>query len=193
MTATATTAHTADHTAGSPFPPPTNRPWWRRPSGIGAAVVVVGSFALWAYAFSGVARRTAPDTLADKAFVAAAKPLCAAAQADIAELPSAISAKTAPERAETLEIATSRVEQLGGELRRSLTPESADFDILTRWFADWDRYVANRRAYATTLRTDSKARFQLDARSTGEGITKAMDNLATVNRMDECATPGDVG
>ena len=173
------------------LPPP--RPWYRRPGGLGVAAVVAGSFVLWAYAFSGVAAKTAPDTLTDKTFPVIAEAACALAIQDIDALPNALSAKTAVERAGTLDQATDRVEALVNELRRNIPANESDADILTRWLVDWDRYVANRRDYADALRVDKKARFVIDARASGEGITKAMDNLATVNRMPSCKTPGDVG
>ena len=169
------------------------RPWYRRPGGLGAAAVVAGSFALWAYAFSGVAAKTAPDTLKDKAFPALAEAACALAQQDIAALPNARTAKTATERAVTLDQATDRADALVRELRLSIPADEADADILIRWLADWDRYLTSRREFADALRVDSRARFVIDTRSSGEGITKAMDNLATVNRMPSCKTPGDVG
>lgn len=173
---------------------PDHRPaWYRRPGGLGVAAVVAGSFALWGYAFSGVAAKTAPDTLQDNSFVATAEASCALARQDINRLPNAANAKTAAERAVTLDQATDRVVDLVAELRAQVPQSGTDGDLLGRWLDDWDIYIQNRRDFATALRVTDKARFQVDARSSGEGITKAMDNLATINRMPSCATPGDVG
>lgn len=168
------------------------RPWWRRPGGIGIALFVGSSFVLWGYAFSGLARRTPPDTLRDAAYATTAEPICKAALDDVLALPRAMTAKTATERAVTLDQATDRLDTLVTDLQTIPSTSTFDTDILTQWLGDWDRYRSDRRAYAEALRQDSKAKFTLTARR-GEDYTKTMDAMAKVNRMPSCATPGDVG
>lgn len=167
------------------------RPWYRRPLPIGIAVVMIVTFLPWAYALSGLADRTPPDTLRDPAFRRAAEPLCRTARADIDALPPARTAKSAAERSVTLDAATDVVERLVGDLRA--IPVTSDFDrtIVGQWLADWDRYVEDRRAYARTLRSDPGARFVLTAEG-GLDYTKAMDAMADVNHMTSCQVPGDV-
>jgi hypothetical protein len=164
---------------------------WKRPVAIGIAVVVVVTFLPWAYALSGLARKTPPDTLRDETYSTAAAPLCRAAVDDIDTLPPARTARTAAERSVTLDQATDRVERLVADLRT--VPTSSDFDraIVDQWLADWDRYVADRRAYAAQLRVDDGARFVLSTRD-GADYTKVMDAMAAVNDMAVCKTPGDV-
>ncbi len=168
------------------------RPWWKRPGGIATAVFVAGSFSLWGYAFSGLAKRTPPDTLRDANFAATAEPICKAALDDVLALPRAMTAKTATERAVTLDQATDRLDRLVVDLSVIPTTSAFDADIVAQWFDDWDRYRSDRRAYAEVLRVDSTAKFTLTARR-GEDYTKTMDSMAKVNRMPSCATPGDVG
>jgi hypothetical protein len=155
------------------------------------AVVFLVTFLPWAYALSGLAKKTPPDTLKDDAYRAAASPLCTAARADIDALPPAREARSAAERAVTLDQATDRVQRLVDDLRTVPTTSAFDADIVGQWLADWDRYVADRRAYAQTLRTDPDARFVLTARE-GVDYTELMDAMAEVNHMPDCKTPGDV-
>lgn len=170
---------------------PLQRPWWRRPVPLGIAVVVIVTFLPWGYALVGLARKTPPDTLADKAFGQAGEPLCKAARADIDALTPARDAKTALERAGTLDQATDRVQQLVVDLRRLPVTSEVDRSIVEPWLADWDRYVADRRAYSQTLRVNSRARFVLTLRD-GIDYTRLMDAMAEVNHMSSCKVPGDV-
>jgi len=168
------------------------RPWWKRPSGIAVAVIVLGSFGLWAYALSGLAARTPPDTLSDTAYAAAAEPRCAAARAAIDELPLAMTARSAIERSETLDDATDLVDALIRELRSIPVDGEADRALVDAWLEDWERYSADRRRYAVALRSDASARFTLTARN-GSNYTRTMDAMADLNGMPSCQTPGDVG
>lgn len=172
-------------------PDPARRPWYRRPTGWLLALIVAGSFVLWFYAFSGLARRDPPDTLDEAAYAAAAQPICAASRARIDALPIAQATRSPEERAAVLSDATDELVVMVDRLR-DLTPGTdRDRAIVTAWLEDWDRYVADRRAYAAVLATGTDAQFVLTARN-GEIYTKSMDNLATVNDMLECKTPGDV-
>ncbi len=168
------------------------RRWWKRPSGIAVAVIVVGSFGLWGYALSGLAERTPPDTLTAPSFATAAEPRCAAARAAIDELPLAMTARSAVERAGTLDEATDIVAALVTELRTIPVDGAVDQALVEAWLGVWDRYVADRRRYADALRSDASARFTLTARN-GKNYTRTMDAMADVNNMPSCRTPGDVG
>jgi hypothetical protein len=167
------------------------RPWYRRPTGLAAAAVVLASFALWIYAFSGLARKDPPDTLRDLAYVAEAEARCEPARRAIDALPPAPAARDPQDRAATLSEAN---DHLAGMLRRLRTVQpdnDADRLIVSGWLADWDRYLADRRSYAATLASGRDAPFTLTGRD-GTDYTKSMDHLAEVNPMPSCATPGDV-
>jgi hypothetical protein len=157
---------------------------------VGAAVVA--SFGLWVVALARIGVGDPPDTLANGAFPAAAEPRCAAALADIELLPAAMTARSATERAATLDQATDRLDALVGELHALAPTDGEDAVTVRAWLDDWGTYLADRRDYATRLRSDERAEFQLSTRN-GQGITRPMDNLAEVNDMPSCTTPGDVG
>ena len=63
--------------------------------------------------------------------------------------------------------------------------------LVVAWLNDWDTYLSSRDDYARRVRTDPRARFLVDQRDR-QAITVPMDNLAKVNRMASCVTPGDV-
>ena len=69
--------------------------------------------------------------------------------------------------------------------------DGPDRALVLSWLRDWDTYLANRDGYAQRMRTDPRARFLVDQRDR-QAITVPMDNLANVNRMASCVTPGDV-
>ncbi len=173
-----------------PVPRPPRR-WYRRPGGIGAAVVVAGSFALWAYAFSGAAKKDPPDTLHDAAFGQTAEAMCAPVKADIDALPPAPAAHDPQERAATLYQANELLAAQLAELRTPPRGDAFDTGIIDQWLADWDQYLIDRTQYADILATGTDAKFVITARD-GEDYTKSMDNFAKVNDMPSCATPGDV-
>ena len=76
---------------------------------------------------------------------------------------------------------------------RPLAPTSPtrDAEMAEEWLTDWETYVADRAAYAERLREDPNARFYVSEKDRMQ-ITKAIDNLAEVNDMPSCTTPGDV-
>ena len=174
---------------GEPSSP--HRPWYRRPGGIAAAVVVAGSFALWAYALSGVARRDPPDTLADKAYASRAEQVCAPYRRIVDALPPAPASKTPQDRAAVLGEATDTLTEMVAGLRTIAPDNPADQAIVDAWLQDWDHYLADRYAYRDKLATGTDAKFLLTS-SFGVIYTRSMDNLATVNAMPSCITPGDV-
>lgn len=184
-------------TAGPPTPEaaieplPVTRPWWRRPGGLLLAGVVVASFLFWIYALSGLAKREPPDSLQDPTFAQGAEPRCAAVAAQVAALPPASSARTPAERANTVEVGTGLLRGLVADLRTIVPAAGPDRDLVVAWLDDWDSYLGSRDDYARDVRADPRARFLVDDRD-GQAITEPMDNLATVNRMPSCVTPGDV-
>ncbi|MDY7106414.1 MAG: hypothetical protein S0880_34960 [Actinomycetota bacterium] len=179
----------SDQPSRSPRPSPGRR---ITPLRVLAGVVVVGSFLLWAYAFSGLARRDAPDTLDDASFAADAEPICAAAVADIDQLPPAMNFGDDPEgRADVLDRATDRLAAMVADLETVATGTDRDRRIVDAWLSDWRTYLSDRRRFAEVIRVDEDEPFQLTARE-GRAITAPMNRMATVNDMPSCTTPGDV-
>lgn len=176
--------------------PPTDRTgptrrWYRRPSGIATAVIVAGSFGLWTYAFSGLAAKDPPDMLADLAYRQRAEAVCAPARAFVDGLPPAPAATDPIDRSNTLAQANERLGAMVAELRSTSPSGDRDRAIVEQWLGDWDRFLRDRIDYQQVLATGRDAQFTLTLKD-GENYTKSMDNLATVNDMGSCATPGDV-
>ncbi|MFN0029280.1 MAG: hypothetical protein ACKV2O_19155 [Acidimicrobiales bacterium] len=155
------------------------------------AVVVVGSFGFWGYALSGTAAKDPPDTLTDENYRRSAQALCQPLRDAIDALPPAPSATSPQDRAEVLGVANDRVVEMVAGLR-TLQPDPArDQRIVTEWLADWERYLTDRGDYLAVLREGRDEPFRLTLKD-GNNYTKAMDNLAEINDMPACATPGDV-
>ena len=170
---------------------PGHRPWYRPPGGILAAVAVLASFILWIYALSGVARKDPPDTLADKVYAAEAERRCAPYRQTVDGLPPAPAATSPEDRATVLGQANATLAAMVVDLRTLGPDNDADRVIVDAWLRDWDRYLQDRRSYQQVLATGTDAKFVLTS-DDGFIYTKSMDNLATVNDMPSCSTPGDV-
>jgi hypothetical protein len=160
--------------------------------------IVVALVAMWAYvvylAF-GPGRQPPVDRLDDPAFARAAEDRCAAAVADIEELPPAQESPTPQARAEVLEqangIFTAMLDDLRGLDR--LAPRGDQRERVQEWLADWDTYLGDRLRFAEALRDDPQARFLISEKGdTGRHITGWIDEFAKANKMPSCMTPTDV-
>src|SRR5688572_5440436 len=149
--------------------------------------------AMWGYvvylAF-GPGRQSSPDELADPTFGRQAQARCEAAHEDLADLPVAIEAGTAAERADIVDEANARFATMLDEIE-PLAPEGEDGEIVAAWIADWRTYLEDRAAYADALRTDPDAQLFVTARDR-EQVTEYIDAFAADNHMAACATPVDV-
>lgn len=161
-------------------------------------VVVAASFGVWAYGFSGLAGRTAPDTLGDPSFVALAEPACAAANDVVEGLPDALDAEDNVDRAQQVRANTAVYGQLVDDLEDLLSDDrvtlnSRDTEITQEWLVDWRRFLADRLDYADRLELDEAAVFYVAASSGGERLERRITRFADTNDMLSCATPSDVG
>lgn len=167
---------------------------------------VVASFGFWVWAFTPWARSENPARLDDRGFVAQAEARCAAAQVEIAQLPTPRQVATPAERADVVALATSSVEALTVDLRiaADALSETSDSDgpsdaaLVSDWLQDWDRYIADRRQHVARLRAadestpDKDFRFLLSDIVPGGVYTERMDGFARLNDMDSCQVPGDL-
>ncbi len=190
----------------SPDPDPGRRGWWARIVRAVVAVFVVGSFLFWVWAFSPWARTENPNRIDDRAFAAWAEQRCATTQDMINALPSPREAASLHERADQVDRATSETERLVRDLQaeaQTLSDQTdgdgpADVELLASWFADWERYLQDRRDHSAKLRTadpdtdDRELRFLLSDVMPGGIYTERMDGFARLNNMDSCEVPGDV-
>ena len=161
-----------------------------------AVTVVLGSFLVWIYAYSGAARRDAPDLISDGAFARTAEAICAEAQADIDAMPGALDAVDGPDRARQIRATNVRYEAMLDELDEltpSLSASARDTEIATGWLADWRVIVSDRYDYADRIEVDDQAQFYLSNLGVSERLDRRLTRLATTNLMPSCGAPTDVG
>lgn len=175
---------------------PTRR--WYQPTARGllravAAVIVIGSFAIWGYAFSGKAGRRTPDTLDDPAFAVQAEAQCAAALNDLAALPQAFDARSGPERSAQIQQSTARLQALVAQLRAQVTGSPRDRAILGDWLDNWDIVIGDRYRYAQDVAQDPAARYLQTDIKVNEFLNTRVTRLAKTNHMPSCGVPDDVG
>jgi hypothetical protein len=134
------------------------------------------------------------DELADKRFPTEAEQVCAAAKAELEQLPRAELATSPDQRADVVEQSNVILANMLADLR-PLTPTTPerDAEAVPEWLDDWATYLGNRERYVENLRVDDEARFLESTKgSDTKGITRAINGFAQVNRMDSCTTPADL-
>lgn len=163
-----------------------------------AGLVVVASFAVWIYAFSGLARRDPPDLLDSPEFAQQAEPICAAALADIEQMPGALDADDGQERADQIVATTTRFETMLDQLDElasnpAVSTSERDREITSGWLADWRVLVDDRYDYADRIAEDPAAQFLLTNTGIAERLDRRITRVADTNHMPSCGAPGDVG
>ncbi|MEZ5408704.1 MAG: hypothetical protein R2761_11815 [Acidimicrobiales bacterium] len=180
-------------------PPPgsdRSRPWYASPTGLLKAAgigLVLSSFGIWGYAYSGRADRPTPDLLADQTFPAAAEEICAAAVADTSAMPQAPDARDNGERAEQVRASTARFEQMIDELAAVVGGTPRDVAIEKAWLDDWRVVVKDRYRYADAVAENPAAPYYMTDTGVNERLDRRVTRLATTNRMPACSYPEDVG
>jgi len=155
-------------------------------------VIVVLSFVvMWIYIFANTGRYKPVAYLEDRRFPEAAQPICATTEEALATLPRAQDARTATERSVVIDQATDLLVQMQTDLRAVVPVGGEREKFIRQWIDDWSIYLQDRRDYAAGLRKDSQAEFLVTPKY-GAQLSKSMDNFADTNRMESCATPGDV-
>jgi hypothetical protein len=156
-------------------------------------VAVVLMVAMWAYVLYlafGPGRQPPPDRLDDPTFATSAQAICDAAHDDVDELPSAIEAESAVERAGIVAQANARFETMVDDLE-AIAPGGEDGEIVRAWVADWRIYLQDRVDFVDALRVDPDAQLLVTAKDR-EQVTEFIDAFSADNRMIACATPIDV-
>lgn len=191
----ATTGPATDSATDAATAPDAEHPpsrWRITPGRVLAGVVIVGSLALWIYAFVLASPRMV-DRLDDRTFPTAAEPVCRAAVEEVRSLPKSQESTTPADRAAVLSTATTRLRQMTAELR-TLVPASADAAGINLWIDHWNVYLDDRTQYAEQLAglpPGGDAQFTVSAIDSVQ-ITRSIDHFAEVNSMTDCETPGDV-
>lgn len=179
-------------------PEPARGGWTKgRLAAVGAFCAMAG---LWIYGFSPLAPSGHPDRLDDRAFVAAARPVCVAALTEVAALPQAgdLIGLELPDvtkrvmRAEQIETSTAVLQAMVDELA-ALAPTGATHDarVVAGWLADWEVYLGDRLAYAADFRNGIDGPFRVTKKD-DKPITTPMDGFADANQLQDCRTPLDV-
>jgi hypothetical protein len=159
---------------------------------VAAVVVVAALVAMWAYAFSGAARRDSPLRVADRQWAEEAEAACRPMVDAIDALPLATEAASPEERAAVLRVANAEVAAAVDRLA-ALDPPAAGEDrvMVERWLADWRTYLSDREAYTDLLAEGGDERFTL-TEVNGAAVTVQMDEFADYNDIPDCETPDDV-
>lgn len=156
------------------------------------ALLVLGSFGVWVYAYSGYADREAPDTLDDPSFGAQAEPICAAARAEVGELPNALEAADQFERANQIRAASQVYRDMVDALESEVPTGERDRGIIELWLERWRIILDDRDNYAGRLEEDPEAVFYLSA-DAGRRAERSLSYIADTNDMPSCGAPDDVG
>ena len=171
-------------------PPASTRRW--TPGRVAVVLVVTALVAMWAYAFSGAARRESPLRVADRRWAADAEAACRPMVDAIAELPPARTATSPEGRAVVLREANAEVAAAVDRLAAVDAPADAgDRTMVERWLADWHTYLGDRERYAGQLAAGEDVPFRLTAVK-GQAVTEQMDEFAAYNELEACRTPDDV-
>ncbi len=157
----------------------------------GVATVIIGTLALWLYAF--LWPQPLFGRLEDTTFPTAAEPVCAEARAAIDALPRAEQARDNVDRADTLDTANAKLDTMLTRLEALPRGNDKAARSVGEWLDDWRQYLTDRKAYAAQLRSDRTTRFTVTQSQRDKAqITQSVDRFANVNRMGSCATPVDV-
>ena len=156
------------------------------------ALVVLASFGVWVYAYSGLADRRAPDTFDDNTFVARAEAICAATQIELEALPNALEAADEHERADQIRVSTQVYRDMVDRLALEITGSERDVGIIELWLERWRIILNDRDAYADRLDVDPNAFFYLSS-DAGRRAERSLTYVADTNGMYSCGAPEDVG
>lgn len=155
-------------------------------------IPVAASFAVWAYAYSGLADRPTPDELDDSAFAVTAEPVCAESMDALEQLPNAEVANDNVERAGQIRARNTVLLDMVDQLRSEVTGTDRDIEMLTEWLDDWTTYIDDRADYADRFELDGNEVFYVSAVG-GERLERRITRFANTNRTYSCVTPTDVG
>jgi hypothetical protein len=163
--------------------------FWTWPRALGVGVFVIFA-AYWVYLFAFTGDYRPAGYLNDRTFPAAAEPICRGAMQRLDALPPARTARTATQRAGTVDQADAILRDMIRRLH-GVVPDTADRKFIDQWLDDYGTFVGDRDEYAQALRRDPGAEY-LVTKKYGQQISVALDNYAQVNHMDSCTTPNDV-
>jgi len=167
------------------------------PTRIVLVAVVIALVSMWIYVLYlafGPGRQPPIDRLDDPTFAKAAEERCAAAVADVGELPLANQSPDATARAGVIDEANATFAAMLDDLdgMTGLAPAGDQRRRAEEWLADWRTFLGDRQDYADALRRDPDARL-LVSEKPGQAaqVTEWIDEFAKANHMPSCASPLD--
>lgn len=168
-----------------------------------AIALLLASFGIWVYAYSGAARRPAPDLLDDPTFSTAAEARCARALVELETLPNALDAVDGPDRARQVRatnvIYRTMLDDLDSLANSPADRDSAadrtdrDREITEGWLSDWRVLVDDRDRYAEAIAADPNAQLYVSDVGVAERLNKRVTRMANTNSMPSCIAPEDIG
>lgn len=167
----------------------------RRRTGVVASLLAgVALVGVWVYVLFVYDPGLMIDELADRSFPVAAEQVCAETRAQLEALPPASLAESAADRADTVELSNALLLEMVADLRPLAPTGPPEVRAgVEEWLDDWVAYIDDRQQYVENLRADEDARFLESTKGAQHrGITRAINGFAEVNRMESCATPGDL-
>ena len=131
------------------------------------------------------------DYIADRSFFDTARPICEAAQRDVADLPNATETPEAAERMAAIQASTDRLTLMVEDLRTEV-PNTAVNQPVTVWLKHWDIHLSDRRDFIDRVQKFGTEERFLETTLLKTQISKSIDRFAEVNSIPGCETPTDV-
>jgi hypothetical protein len=156
-------------------------------------VIVLGSLiVMWTAVVAVRLTRDDPDRLDDRAAVSRTEDVCAATRAGLPSVPPGRDAETAAARADRLDAETAALTAMVAELETIPWSGERDARLVGQWLADWRQHLADRAAYAESVRSTGRNDVVFNGFAPeGESVTYRMDAFADTNDLDSCFTPSD--
>jgi|GEM_PF-6136061 len=167
-------------------------------------ILVLASFGIWVYGWSGLAKRErldiasgemrndAADLFDSSDFSKKAEKICENTQTEIDKIPNATQAETPQARSKQIQDATLLLQNMVNEIKLIETSTNRDSQIVAGWLSDWETAIKDRDRYTLKLDKGEDTEF-LMTDIPGERLDKRITRLATTNKMTSCSFPADVG
>lgn len=134
---------------------------------------------------------TGPDYLDDRAFPAAAEPVCEAAMAEVETYGNGAFVDSMEERADLVDRQNVAFRAMVDDLRALPRPDGEEGEWVAEWLDDWDTHIDDRQRWADELHAGDDPPFVETAKGSDQ-VSEAVDGFAEVNAMESCKTLGDV-
>ena len=160
---------------------------------VGLGIVVALMVAMWFYAFF-LSPRESINRVADRSWSSRAEEICLASRIELAGLADTRRIETPEDlliRADLVEQATGILEQMVGDVFRTLPTDEKGLAISELWRRDYETYIADRRAYISLLRNGINEPFA-ETQVEGIPLSEKLGTFARANDMDSCAPPSDL-